>query len=76
MGIEKLYNTFADLIQHIQADGYSENYILGLKREVNWIAKKKFKEGIHSYKDACRFRGNHTDSTDVQRWYCHCHIIK
>ena len=35
MDIEKLYNTFADLIQHIQADGYSENYILGLKREVN-----------------------------------------
>lgn len=69
MDIEKLCNTFADLVQHMQADGYSESYILRLRREVNWLVRNKDREGIHSYEDACRFRGSTTESPEMQEWY-------
>ena len=69
MDIEKLCNTFADLVQHMQADGYSESYILRLRREVNWLARNKDREVIHSYEDACRFRGSTTKSSEMQEWY-------
>lgn len=69
MDLEKLCNTFAELVQHMQADGYSESYIKRLKREVDWLARNKNKEDIHSYEDAYRFRGSSTESSEMQRWY-------
>lgn len=37
MDLEKLCNTYADLIQHMQNDGYSDDYVRRLKTEINWL---------------------------------------
>lgn len=69
MDVEKLCNNFADLVQHMQADGYSKSYINRIKREVDWLVRNKNKEGLYSYEDACNFRESNTKSPDMQRWY-------
>lgn len=69
MDIEKLCNNHADLIQHMQNQGYSHNYVRGLKTEINWLLQSKEKEKIQTYEEACRIRESRTKSPDMQGWY-------
>lgn len=69
MDFEKLCNTYAELIQYMQDDGYSDNYVRRLKTEINWLIKNKEVEGILSYEDACHIRESHTNSPEMRRWY-------
>lgn len=69
MDLEKLCNNHADLIQHMQKDGYSEDYVRRLKTEINWLIRNKEKKEIQTYEDACCIRESHTKSSEMQRWY-------
>lgn len=69
MNLEKLCNNRADLIQHMQNDVYSEDYVRRIKTEINWLCKNNRKMNIQSYEDAYRIRKNHTKSSEMQRWY-------
>ncbi len=69
MNQQKLIDTFPDLAQHMQDDGYPYSYIRRLKTEVNWIAKNGIQKNIRSYEDACQQRENGTQSNEMKRWY-------
>lgn len=69
MDLEKLCNNHADLIQHMQNDGYSVNYVRRLKTEINWIIKNKEKKKFQTHEDACCIRESYAKSSDMQRWY-------
>lgn len=69
MDLEKLCSSHADLIQHMQNDGYSEDYVRRLKTEISWLIKNKEKEAAQSYEDACCIREKRTESSGMRRWY-------
>lgn len=69
MDLEKLCNNHTDLIQHMQNNGYSADYVRRLKTEINRLIKNKEKKKYHTYEDACCIRESHTKSSEMQRWY-------
>jgi integrase len=69
MDLEKLYNIHADLIQHMQNNGYSENYVRRLKTEINWLIKNKEKKEFQTYEDSYFIRESYTKSSEMKRWY-------
>lgn len=69
MDLKKLCNNHADLIQHMQKDGYSVDYVSRLKAEINWLIKSNETKQIQTYEGACYIRVNNTKSSGMQRWY-------
>lgn len=69
MNLKNLCDSFADLVQHMENNGFSQNYVKKLRTEVKWLARNCDAEGIQSYEDACRIREHSTESVSMQRWY-------
>lgn len=75
MNFENLILHSDELIQYMWDKGYSENYILLLKTEINWL--KKNRDSIDSYESACHIREEQTSSYDMKRRYrLHYGILK
>ena len=75
MSFENLILHSGELIQYMWDKGYSENYILLLKTEINWL--KKNGDSIDSYESACHIREEQTSSYDMKRRYhLHYGILK
>ena len=75
MSFENLILHSDELIQYMWDKGYSENYILLLKTEINWL--KKNRDSIDSYESACHIREEQTSSYDMKRRYrLHYGILK
>lgn len=67
MSFENLLLNYSKLIKHMEDDGYSKNYILLLKTEINWLQKNG---GLaDSYEAACAIREKETNSPEMRRRY-------
>lgn len=67
MGFENLLLNYGKLIKHMEDNGYSKNYILLLKTEINWLQKNG--DLTDSYEAACAMREEQTNSPEMRRRY-------
>lgn len=67
MGIENLLLNYGMLIKHMEDNGYSKNYILLLKTEINWLHKNENR--VDSFEEACAMREGQAMSSEMRRRY-------
>lgn len=62
-------NTYQELIEHMEACGYSPYHIQHVKREMKWLSKNQDSQGISSYEEACRLRSLETGSAEMKEQF-------
>lgn len=61
--------TYEELIQHMEACGYSTYHIQHVKREIQWLSQNQDAHGISSYEEACRLRSLETESVEMKEQF-------
>lgn len=62
-------NTYEELIQHMEACGYSPYHIQRVKREMKWLSQNQDAHGIPSYEEACHLRSLETASDEMKEQF-------
>jgi integrase len=69
MNISKVRENHVDLIEHMEQNKYSEQYIRELKTEIHWLIRNYDQFQFQTYEEAYQIRGKRTNSKDVKRSY-------
>lgn len=51
MNLEKLLATYPELLNHMESDGYSEDYIKNVEWEIKWLQRNRSKYHFTSYEE-------------------------
>ena len=58
--------TYEDLLQDMQKDGYSQNYMKCVRREIRWLENHQNIYHFASFEAACQIRVAQTSSPETQ----------
>ena len=66
MNLSHSGKTYEDLLQDMQMDGYSQNYIKCVRREIRWLEDHQNIYHFASFEAACQIRVAQTSSPETQ----------